>query len=408
MSGGYVSAVTAVEILNSGTVPSDGDDAIAASVDVELELLADDTKALRNRDGVNQATTFVEPGDGSGIVVTGGNTAGEFSFAVWQLDRRILHANNEATAGIIRHSFDGGYTWATEYTNAGTVWAGLASQTDSSAAIGVNSGAGNLYITGPGNAWQAWAISGTTPVVPLCILADPFNASTYWVGGSDDGFPAVWKVVTVNGGSPTETKVVLVGGAAGCNVVCPGRNNVLAASNDSGTVHLWSITGTTGTAVTPPTSSFITDILWLDAFGVFLLIASNGSTLELYLSATGANGSWTSPPSTSYLVALEGAAAVASANLRGACVVGPLAGGLKAPCLVMIPIAFNGGQALLISADGGQAWKTLPDPLARHQSLAPLPTVKRLRVVNNRVIAYAYQAGGHVCHALSARGGMPN
>jgi hypothetical protein len=411
VSSGYSSANGSLEISNNGTVPSDGDDGTAASVDVQLEIHTDDIKALRNRFALNEATTFVEPGDGAGSVASAGNVAGEFTCAGWQLDRRLLHANND-TAGLIRRSFDGGYTWSSEHTvGASGAYVGIASQTDSSAAILVFSSAGEISLTGPGNAWTETLLTHTGTAVPGCIVADPFNASTYWIGGLDGTTPVVWQIVSVNGVSPpTQTKIALTGGVAGVNVICPGRNQLLAASNDSGTSHLWSITGGVATVVTPPSTTFIVDILWLDAFSKWLLVASNGSsTLELWTSPSGATGTWTAL-SSSYLISLESASFVVNSVLRGACIVGPLAGGTNAPCTVIIPISLVGGatvQALLVSPDGGATWKTLPDPLARHQSVSPLPTAKRCRVINNRVMAFTYQAAGKVYHALSSRGGLP-
>lgn len=404
MTTPYTSTATG-EIANNTPLPNDGDNADAASVDVPLELTMDDVKRLRVRASFDEATTFVEPGDGLGFVATSGNVGGEFSCAGWQLDRRILHANNDA---FIRRSFDGGYTWSTEFTNGGSTFLGLASQTDSSAAIETAVGA-HVAVTGPGNAWNRVSISSAGAVTPSCIVADPFNASTYWVGGLDNGSPKVWKMVTVNGAVPTQTQIALTGGAAGANVVAAGRNNVLAASNDAGTSRLWSISGGVGTAQTPPSATFIVDIHWLDAFGYFLLVASDGaSTLELWTSPTGATGTWTALSST-YLVSLELGSFVVNGFLRGSCVVGPLSGGVGAPCLFMLPITLSASTtgAILVTADGGTTWKTLPDPLARHQSLSPVPQFRRLRVVNNRVIASAYSSAGKVYHALSARGGIP-
>lgn len=409
MSSPYQSQASG-DIANDNVLPSDGDAAVAASVDVPFETITDDVFRLRARASLDECTTFVEPSDGLGIIATGGNVAGEMCIEAWQIDRRLIHANNEATAGVIRKSYDGGYTWTSEFTNATSVWLGLASQSDSSAAIETSVGA-HIALAGPGNAWTLTSISSSGSVTPSCIVADPFNASTYWVGGVDGTTPKVWKQVSVSGVSPpTQTQIALTGGVAGVNVVCAGRNAVLAASNDSGTSHLWSIVAGVGTVVTPPSATFITDILWLDAFGIFLLIASDGSSaFELWTSPTGATATWTAVTG-SYLVSLEANAFVSHSFIRGACVVGPLAGGLKAPCLVMLPLAWVAPSSttfILVSADGGTTWRPIPDPLQRHQSASPKAKVTRVRAVGNRVAALGYQAAGAVYHALSGRGGMP-
>jgi hypothetical protein len=414
VSGPYRSAATGTEIVNLETVPADGDAGAAASSNVPDELLADDIFRLRARLAYNEAASFCEPGDGLALRGGGGNVAGEHTWAPWSLEQRMIHAYNDGTA---KRSLDGGYTWGTEINLGATTMAGAAAQSDSTGIVHVTGGgSGQIAFNGPGNAWTSFGLAGTTPCVPLNILADPFRASTYWVGGSDNALPKVWQQVSVNGASPTQTQYALTGGTAGINVLAVGRNLILAASNTAGTSRLWQITpGGAGVAVTPPSATFIVDIQWLDSFGWFLLIASNGATLEIWTSLTGGTGTWTSRGT----IAFQASNFVANASLRGSCVVGPLSYGGSIPspfvsgalpCLVVLPVTNTtiSNQAMLaLSADGGVTWQLAPNPLARHVSLAGNNSVSRCRVVNNRLIAYGYNAGGNVAAAFGLRAGRP-
>lgn len=405
------SAAAGTEILNGNTIPSDGDAEAAASVNVPLSLTTDDVKRLRTRFAFDELS-FCEPGDGQALRGGSGTVAGEHSWAPWALDRRMIHAYDDAT---IKASFDGGYTWGTEQAGLNSV-KGLAAQSDSSAAVYVTAGAaGNLTFTGPGNAWASTGFPGTLPVVPSCIVADPFRASTYWAGGTDNALPKVWQIVTVNGAFPSSfTQYSLTGGVAGAQIVAPGRTFVLASSNDAGTSHLWQITpGGASAVATTPSATYIVDIQWLDSFGWFLLVASNGSTsIEFWTSPTGATGTWTRATTP-----FDASAFVANpTQVRSSCVVGSLSYGATLPspfvpgalpCLVVIPITLvtsGTSQMMLVSSDGGLTWSLMTDPMARHQSLTHKFTQK-VRVVNNRVVCYSFQAGGNVAHALGLRGG---
>lgn len=409
MSGPYRSAASG-EIANLSTVPNDGDSGTAASVNIPTELVQDDVFRLRARFAYDEATTFVEPGDGLALRGGSGTVAGEHTWTPWALEPRMIHAYDDAT---IKKSVNGGYTWSTEVTIATATFAGAACQTDSTAAVYVTSAPiGAIACTGPGNAWTQTALAGTTPCTPLNITADPFRASTYWVGGSDNSIPKVWSQVSVNGAAPTQTQYTMSGGTAGVNVLAVGRNVILAASNTAGTSRLWSIVpGGAVTSVTPPSATFIVDIQWLDSFGWFLLVASNGTTIELWTSLTGGTGTWT----TRGTVAFQAGFGVPNALLRGSCVVGPLSYGASVPspfiagalpCLVVLPVVGT-AQMIVLSSDGGVTWNVLPNPLARHVSLSPNNNATRCRVVNNRLIAYGYNAVGNVASAFGMRAGRP-
>lgn len=361
-----------------------------------------------------EARTFPEPGDGAGIDNPGsGSTVGDFAFATFNQQPELYRATN---ATLVRKSVDGGYTWATDLTLAGgSVITSIASRDDGSkqGAVGAAyavGGAAKIALTGAGggisHGWASTTLTGSgTANTAKCIVADRDAGSIFLVGGSDQtgGIDAakVWRVVDSFGLFSSQTVVAMAGIFAGTGnavrLVAASPTYKFACQYNGGSNALWRWldADSTSTSVTTPTTDEIRDLLWLPEDGRFLMISqSGGNVIKFWTSTDGATGSWSQVTTTGDGTSVWGNAVV---QVRGACVRGSI---------IMVPTVYAGGSTLLmVSGDAGLSWEALPDPLARHQSQAPVPVTQIVRSVGPRFVAAGYIAASKVGMAYTMRAG---
>ncbi len=385
----------------------------ASSVGQHLFLLDDRSQKTTNQLAVNAFQNFAVPGAGLGnIATTSGNVVGSAVSAGWAVEKRMLFASN--TVNVFA-SYDGGFTWSTEATTTMTHSDFVANGQTSALAVGSVGGAGSCRAYGSLNNAGSSNNTMTATGVPTVtrVRPDPYQTDTFWVVGVDSTGPvgSVWKVVTVNGTSPvTQTQVPASGaGSTGTlTLVAVGKTTILAGN----ATNLFTCSPSSPTfalSQTSPTATPIVDLFWSDHTNAFVLVASSGTnSLEFWRSATGATGTWTNfsqanlastygtnltGAGTSFINVISGFPLVTSTNQS----------------IIVLPVHLDGGAIwdLAFTYDGGISWKLLPDPLAMHQGVSPLPKVQRVSIINNRLMAYGYQAAGNIYHALSSRTGNP-
>lgn len=389
----------------SGTLTS-------STVGGHIFSLDDRSSRTANLLAVNAFQNFAVPGDNHGSIATSGNVVGSAVSAGWAVEKRMLFANNTVT---VFASYDGGYTWTTEATTVMTHADFVANGQTSALAIGAVAGAGSCRpygsLNNAGGSNSTLPASGTPSVNR--VRPDPYQTDTFWVVGFDSsgaGSGSIWKVVTVNGVSPptmTQAIVTGTGSTSTLSLVAPGKTTILATNG----TQIYAFSPSSPVAVGPqtsPTATAIVDLFWVDSISKFLLIASSGpSSLEFWSSSTGLTGSWgnlsVASLSTTYS-ALTGAGVSFTNVISGF----PGVTGTN-QSIVAIPVRLASGSVwdIAFTYDGGFSWKLIPDPLAMHQTPSPKPTIQRVSLINNRLMAYAYQAAGTVYHALSSRTGNP-
>jgi hypothetical protein len=261
---------------------------------------------------------------------------------------------------------------------------------------------------GLAHGWASTVLTGSgTNNAANCVCADGESGSVFLVGGNDYSVgptiyqPVVWRVVDGFGLFSAQTLVAMGGVfAAGpahtvrivaasptYKVACEfvGGNNLMWRWRDGAAV---------STVVTPPTTDEIKDVLWLPEDRQWLAISqSGGNVVKFWKSADAATASWTQVTTTGDGTSVWAAATV---YLSGACVRGSI---------IMVPALYGGVPIIMVSGDLGVSWEALACPLARHQTLAPVPVTQRVRNLGPRFIAAGYSAASKVAHALTMRAG---
>lgn len=351
-----------------------------------------------------EARTYPEPAPGVGGTTAGvGNAVGQFSGARWQAVETIFHATNSTK---VQKSIDGGFSWADTLTVASATFSGIATR-ETSLKAGATcasyslTGAAKVALTGgdaaTNNAWASTTLAGTGSAnTAQCVVADPFVADVFLVGGNDlitaINTPVVWRVVAPLGAFSAQS-TVLMGSNPGApvRIVCAGPTYKVgvAWSGSVNRVWRWQDGDAIASAVTTPTTAEIVDLLWLPEDELYLLIADSGSGVELWTSTTGGTGSWTQldPVASSGTALFDAGVGL----LRGACVRGSI---------ILIPLAVAGVVHIMVSGDAGVTWEAIGDPVARQGA-----ATERIADLGNRFMCAGYKAAAEVVHALSLRAG---
>lgn len=357
-----------------------------------------------------EARTFVN--EGEGFHTGTGNVVGDYAFATWDSKSSLFHVQN---TNIIGKSSDAGCSWSTDFTLAvGAVTSAISTRDDggmagATCAAYVDGGTARVAITGgaPGvsHAWATAALTGSGVINEAnCVCPDPVNG-TFLVGGSDfvgsSWRPQVWRVLD-NHGQFVSASVVIMAGTAS---ITSNRVKLVASSPTwkvavglfGGTTNLmwrWLDGDATSLSVTPPTTDPIVDLLWCPEDGVFLLIASSAShVVTMYTSPDGSGWSTLNLSANGTRIFATADAFFAGSAVRGS--------------ILMVPIlsSANGLTWIMLSGDMGASWECLPSPLARFQSLTPVPMTERVRSVGPRFLAAGYSSAGLVAHRLTMRAG---
>jgi hypothetical protein len=363
----------------------------------------DVAKRLLNVDFL-EAFNWPEPGPGSGsATITGGNGVGGVAIGPGP-DRRLVIVHNLGDA--LYASYNGGYSWAADVGQVGTInYYDVASSPSSVAALFDDGTDGKVICYGTGDAtWTSQTLT-TAPTVRR-IIYDPYE-SVYLIGGANASpLPKLWQLADGSGAMPmTEVQI---------NQASPGDTNPIqwiaaspdykiAASYASGTdtsfFYQWEAGDTAFPAMSsPPVSGAghsIRALLWLPEDEVFLAAVYHAASTStrIYTALSTLAGGWT------LVETINGEVLSDSMAVLGSLIVGAVEANVTDGSGAAIT-----PRMLCVSGDAGLSWELVSDPVQRHQG-SPTPEATKVRAVGNRFIAFGYKAAGEVFTALSIRAG---
>lgn len=336
-----------------------------------------------------EVQNFTEPGDGKGTFSpTGSSFVAGMAWIKGQsssLPRILACGDGES----ILSSIDGGYTWTTEYTPvAAADFIDLCDRNSHQTAGAIYLDAG-VYKFARMSVAGSWVNATATDATDLnAIAGDPYRDYFWVVGGTaGTGYIRRWE----DDSAPAYAN--FDGGATNFHFVAVGPTAVLAATQGG---QIYKVADPAGAAVAAvlvhdnASPGLTVGLVYLEPQALFVLFTSD--------FAAGSAEIWTSADLGSTWTQVGAATAALLGIVAGSCLA-------RGSVLYSAGTKNDLGAFLHVSGDAGATWDVLPDPLARHQSLAVVPQTTRIRSVGNRIMVAGYVAAGQIAHALSVRGG---
>lgn len=349
--------------------------------DAGRRLLALDLAEVQN---------FTEPGDGKGTITATGGNVGVRGMA-WlkgqstTLPRILVATNGESVLA----SIDGGYTWTTEYIPVALAdFIDLtdrnSNQTAGAIYLDVTAGLHKFARVGSTGAWVNATATGASSL--NAVTGDDYNGDYFWAVGdaAGSGYLRRW----TDDAAPAATTFDVA--SFPLLYVAAGPGLVLAAS----ATKVFQVAAPGG-AATPATllhthtgAGVIVGLVYLPIQDTFILFTSDfaAGTAAIYRKYGGS------------FVLVGAATSALFGVIAGSC-------HARGATLMSSGTKNNAGTFLHISGDGGITWEIIPDPLARHQSMAASKTTVRIRGIGNRIMCASNATAGVCSHALSLRGG---
>ena len=337
--------------------------------------------------------TWPEPATDIGLIApTGSNAVRGMAYNRGQsssLPRILACGNGEE----ILASIDGGYTWANEYTPvAAADFIDLCDRND-------NQTAGAIYVTGGTYRFARMSVSGSWVNVAAggagaisVVVGDVVGRDYFWVGGDvgtgdgylrrfeDDAAPAI-----VIFDAPATTPIKFI--ACGPDVVLAATDTDVwrvdaPAGAAAAAVQVYDATGSPGVIV---------GLVYLAPYELFVLYTSDfgAGSAEIFTSPDG--DTWTQ-------VGGSGEQQLYGV-IAGSCLA-------RGTTLISSGTKNTLGAFLHLSDDAGATWRTIPDPIGRHNLAGPVPQTTKIRSVGPRAMCAGYVAAGNIAHALSMRGDL--
>lgn len=334
-----------------------------------------DTLEIRNwRALINSVHAGPSPGGGAPTLVKG------MGCKLWHDERPLLFAADDEELMI---SYDGGRSWAADYTAAGNIEA--IAQSPIANIVGfLNAGAGTVARTSLGSAWGAQALASCTAI--KSVDWDPY-ANEFVVTGTHSGTFGIWKAPVVSG-ALTFTAFDTGNVAVSDGHFAASEDWKLAASDT--TLHRWAPGVFTPVSTLGPQGGGvnITELRWIPGPDMFMLVAHAGGACEIWVSADGA--SWTQRTSSLPVAVTFNGVLAHSSAVRGS---------IFAMCGTMA-----GRYGILWTGDAGESWSWEPDPTALGGA-TPTSGVAMVGIGDRQWLAASYDGTGNFDLAFGMRMG---
>jgi len=330
------------------------------------------------------------PGNGDGSCAAGGNSTTDLSAKLWDPRRPLIFVSNDEDLMI---SLNDGVTWASDLNSPGAVFTGLAQAPLCNAAIYEVAGAGRIYCQGSaGTTWTSQALTSCTQANAITFDSDE---NCFWVVGEHSSSGGIWRLTNANGSMPMTLNTVDTGETPVFYLIAAGPDWKLAA-NDT---EFWrwppSVAGVftpvkqTSPLTGPMGGANAQELRYMPADDLMVLMAKDGSTTFILVSADGGN-TWVDKsanlPADFVLLSRNNTSAV-----RGS--------------IFAVAGELDGQPGILWTGDACESFSFVPDPMARHTTLTPDPTINIVRVTDRRWACAGYVAAGSHAFAYGLRMG---